>query len=79
MAAKHNYRVLREMDGDKPYVAGDERELDPNEARRLVDLGVLADLGPIAEKSDPGLANKAAPPPINKAAPKRVATKAAKE
>ncbi|ARS29074.1 hypothetical protein [Sphingomonas sp. KC8] len=79
MAAKHNYRVLREMDGEKSYVAGDERELDPNEARHLVDLGVLEDLGPVAEKSELGLANKAAPPPINKTAPKRAATKAAKE
>ena len=43
MANKVTYEVKREHYGDKPYVTGDTRELDPNEATRLVKLGVLAE------------------------------------
>ncbi|SNS53340.1 hypothetical protein SAMN06295912_108124 [Sphingomonas laterariae] len=79
MAAKHNYRVLREMDGDKPYAAGDPRELDPNDAAHLVRLGVLEDLGPVEEKAEPDPANKADAAPANKAAAARRAAKTPKE
>lgn len=37
MANKVKYDVKREHYGDKPYVTGDTRELDPNEAKRLID------------------------------------------
>ena len=54
MADKRMYEVKREHYGDKPYVTGDERELDPLEAERLLKLGVLAE-----SKSEPKPANKA--------------------
>lgn len=54
MAEKRLYEVKREHYGDKPYVTGDERELDPLEAERLVALGVL-----VESKSEPKPSNKA--------------------
>lgn len=67
MTNKVTYDVKREHYGDKAYAAGDTRELDPNEARRLVDLGVLVEAKPVkgaeakAEKSPANKAVKAAP------------------
>lgn len=78
----HSYRVLRAMQGDRNYAEGDTRELTPAEAKHLVDLGVLKDLGPVKEgkasadeaapdsegkKQAPAPANKQAPEPANKA------------
>jgi hypothetical protein len=66
---KHTYRVLRQMTGDKPYLPGDTRDLTPAEAKHLVALGVLKDLGPVkteAEKAAPAHANKQAPAVKNK-------------
>jgi hypothetical protein len=64
---KHTYRVLRQMTGDKPYLPGDTRELTPADAKHLVLLGVLEDLGPVAvEKAAPEHANKLAPSVKNK-------------
>lgn len=60
--AKVTYDVKREHYGDKPYVTGDTRELDQNEAKRLVELGVLAEKKPV--KAQETKANKA---PLNKA------------
>ena len=66
MANKVEYDVMREHYGDKPYVTGDKRELDPNEAKRLIQLGVLAEAKPAktetkAEKAPANKAMKAAP------------------
>ncbi len=70
---KHTYRYLRPMLGDRDYAEGDTRELAPSEAKHLVDLGVLEDLGPVkdtrddsGEKEAPPAQNKAAPPHANK-------------
>lgn len=54
MADKTTYTVERQHLGERMYMPGDERELDPNEAKRLVELGVLVE-------------RKAAPKPLNKA------------
>lgn len=61
-----DYRVLREHFGDKPYQKGDVRALSPAEAKRLLSLGVLAEIKeePEAPKKEPkisGKARKAAP------------------
>ncbi|MGA4640548.1 hypothetical protein ACQKC8_12335 [Stutzerimonas stutzeri] len=66
MANKVKYDVKREHHGDRPYVTGDTRELDPNEAKRLVELGVLEEQKPAkseakAEKAPSNKAMKAAP------------------
>jgi len=67
MASKVTYDVKREHFGDKQYVTGDTRELDPNEAKRLVELGVLAEQKPAkapetkASKASSNKATKAAP------------------
>lgn len=62
MTNKVTYDVKREHYGDKPYVTGDTRELDPNEAKRLVELGVLAE-----QKQAKSPETKAAKAPSNKA------------
>jgi len=62
MASKVTYDVKREHFGDKQYVTGDTRELDPNEAKRLVELGVLAEQKPAKSPE-----TKAAKAPSNKA------------
>lgn len=67
MAEKFTYKVLRQMDGDKQYFAGDTRELTETEAKRLVQLGALEKVG--AAKSEPEPENKAEPAPANKAEP----------
>ncbi|PKM01088.1 MAG: hypothetical protein CVV19_00775 [Gammaproteobacteria bacterium HGW-Gammaproteobacteria-9] len=65
--AKVTYDVKREHYGDKAYVTGDTRELDPNEAKRLIALGVLAEQKPAkapeskAAKASSNKAMKAAP------------------
>ena len=67
MANKVTYDVKREHYGDKAYATGDTRELDPNEAKRLIDLGVLVEAKPAkateakAEKAPANKAMKAAP------------------
>lgn len=58
MAERLKYRVTREHLGDKPYASGDLRELNSNDAKRLVLLGVL-------EEIEPEPAQK--PAPLNKA------------
>jgi len=63
---KHTYRCLRPMRGDRDYMVGDVREMDAAEAKHLVDLGVVEDLGQIKEKADPEHQNKAAPEHTNK-------------
>ena len=63
---KHTYRYLRPMRGDRDYMPGDVREMDAVEAKHLVDLGVVEDLGQIKEKADPEHQNKAAPEHTNK-------------
>lgn len=60
--AKVTYDVKREHYGDKAYVTGDTRELDHNEAKRLVELGVLAEQKPAKAPE-----TKAAKAPSNKA------------
>lgn len=61
------YRVKRQHYGDKEYREGDKRELSPNDARQLVDLGVLEEI-----KAEPEPQNKMQPEPQNKASkPKR--------
>ncbi len=60
--AKVTYDVKREHYGDKAYATGDTRELDPNEAKRLVELGVLAEQKPAKSPE-----TKAAKAPSNKA------------
>lgn len=54
------------MRGDRDYMPGDVREMDAVEAKHLVDLGVVEDLGQIKEKADPEHQNKAAPEHTNK-------------
>ena len=44
MADRQKYRVIREHLGDKPYATGDLRELNSNDAKRLVSLGVLEEI-----------------------------------
>lgn len=62
MSDKIKYIVKREHLGDKPYVTGDTRTLDRNEAKRLIALGVLAEPEVKAEKAAPeNKARKAAP------------------
>lgn len=72
------YKVLRRMEGDKLYEAGDTRELNKADAGHLVALGVLQPVD--AEDEQPkGLApapkaehvpsNKMEAAPSNKAAP----------
>lgn len=39
------YKVLRRHDGDKEYHDGDERTLTKADAKHLVDLGVLEEIG----------------------------------
>lgn len=63
MAELQTYRVIRTMDGDRRYEAGDTRELDPNDARHLVALGALV---PVDTKVEAAPANKAATAPANK-------------
>lgn len=63
---KHTYRYLRPLRGDRDYMVGDVREMDATEAKHLVDLGVVEDLGQIKEKADPEHQNKAAPEHTNK-------------
>lgn len=58
------YRVLRQHHGDKPYSIGDERELRENDAKQLVELGVLE---PIQQKKAPESDNKMQSEPENKA------------
>ena len=53
MADKPTYTVERQHLGDRMYMPGDEHELDANEAKRLVELGVLVE-------------RKAAPKALNK-------------
>jgi hypothetical protein len=67
MAEKQKFRVLRRMDGDRLYEAGEEREMTAADAKHLVDLGVLE---PIAVKAEATPQNKAEPAPANKAAPR---------
>lgn len=59
MADKRTYDVKRQHLGDKLYAEGDERELDPNEAERLVQLGVLEESK--AESKTATKARKGAP------------------
>lgn len=51
---KTTYEVARQHLGDRLYQEGETRELDANEAKRLVDLGVL-----VESKAEPKHANKA--------------------
>jgi hypothetical protein len=46
------YKVLRRHDGDKEYHDGDERTLSKAEAKHLVDLGVLQEIGEDSDPSD---------------------------
>lgn len=69
MADLYNYRVLRQMDGDKQYYQGDEREMAESDAKHLVDLGVLEKLGKVEKKAEPTPKNKAEPAPENKQDP----------
>jgi hypothetical protein len=55
------YKVLRRHDGDKPYHAGDLREIAEAEAKTLVDLGVLVkvkEAAPVQNKADSVPRNK---------------------
>lgn len=58
MTTKTTYDVKREHLGDKAYVTGDTRDLDPNDAKHLIELGVLEE-SKQAQKSDSAPANKA--------------------
>lgn len=61
MTEKAEYLVKREHYGDKPYVTGDTRTLARSEAKRLIELGVLAEPKAKAEAKEEGKAEKAAP------------------
>lgn len=65
MSDKIKYIVKREHLGDKPYVTGDTRTLDRNEAKRLIALGVLAE--PEAKADDQSAAKAIKAAPANKA------------
>lgn len=58
MADHLKYRVIREHLGDKPYAAGDLRELNSNDGKRLVLLGVLEEIE-VATAQKPAPLNKA--------------------
>jgi hypothetical protein len=49
MSEKQTYKVLVQLDGDKPYFKGDTREMTEAEAQHLVDLGVLEKVEPATE------------------------------
>lgn len=55
------YRVKRQHYGKHEYFEGDERELSPNEARPLIDMGVLEEI-----KQAPTPENKMREAPKNK-------------
>lgn len=62
------YDVKREHEGDRFYKTGETRELSEADAKRLVDLGVLARAaGDEATKAEPAPKNKAEKPNANKA------------
>lgn len=46
------YKVLVRMDGDRLYEAGDTRELNANDARHLVALGALEEVGGRAKAAE---------------------------
>lgn len=74
------YTVLRHMDGDRPYAAGETRELSEADAAHLVRLGVLAPAGqkadqPAEDKAEPSAADKVAPVTSDKAALSRSRSK----
>lgn len=60
------FKVLRRLDGDKLYEAGDVRELSEADAKHLVALGSLE---PVAEKAEAAPKNKMEAAPANKAEP----------
>ena len=53
MSQKTIYTVDRQHLGDRMYMPGEDRELDPNEAKRLVELGVL-----VEKKAEPKVSNQ---------------------
>jgi len=57
------YLVKRQHYGKKEYYEGDTRELSPEDARQLIDLGVIEEI-----KKKPSPENKMQPEPRNKAA-----------
>jgi hypothetical protein len=56
MAKLMLYRVLREHQGEKPYVTGDDRIADPDAVSHLVP-NVLEEVGPAPEEPAPDDAN----------------------
>jgi hypothetical protein len=62
------YKVLRRMEGDKLYAAGDTRELSKADAAHLVKLGVLepVDADEDAAKAEAAPLNKMESAPLNK-------------
>ena len=62
MADMKAYRVLRDLDGDRFYRAGETREMLPADAIHLLRLGVLSE---IADEDDGGEPTQE--PPANKA------------
>lgn len=62
------YRVLRQMDGDRPYKPGETRQLSEADAAHLVRLGVLVE---VKAESEPSSMNKVELAPANKARPPR--------
>ena len=68
MADKKTYRVLRPMDGDRFYRAGETREMFPADAIHLLGLGVIEEVtGKVAPKAEPVPENKAEKPAKTKA------------
>lgn len=56
------YKVMREHEGDKPYVEGDVREINEIDAKHLVDMGVLQTIDVVIESQNKPSANKATEP-----------------
>ena len=59
-----SFKVLRQHQGDKPYLPGETREAAASEVAHLVAKGVL---DPIQTKAEPAVTNKAEKPARNKA------------
>ncbi|WP_207479563.1 hypothetical protein [Arenibaculum pallidiluteum] len=63
MANKMTFRVMREMEGDRFYRAGETREMLPADAAHLLQLGALAEIDGKVESTP---LNKAEPAPRRK-------------
>lgn len=53
------YEVLTQHFGDKQYYAGDMRELDDEQAKPLIAMGLIKAQAPAKNKAEPAPKNKA--------------------